>query len=539
MINFKSDTSLISGHGGLDRACKPLLRFCIFSSFGLGVLLSSCGGLEPVVFQDNVGSSVAMQDGSYGNAPLTELPTDRPSADFAGMSDNGMQHGAGIHPPVSIVDTIPGTFIPEAEESGFDLFNVENPIELSDQGLGSANDTQTSPQTVNQSILSGQSYGLGNTGLSYAPDTTKREVVVRSYNHTPGSVGLNVGDTFTFSNPTTAYTVRSITVDSIFWDADNDEQSVTTHNLLMPAASWSSEGRGQGSREITQVQGGLFPLAVGNTMSFKAVTSANISPYRWESFWSCSVINRGFVTVVAGEFDAYVITCSRSSLDEVTFYFAPKLGHYVRQEVKAPGNPEVYVRELIAYDRPSLSYAAGLPSRVDNTLMTGISPGSQAKFRSTHLPGETSVESDLEDAIAAQRRMAGSSVRNTFSEGAAQGEAGQEKSDNAVMRRDSSSVQKGSNAVARVLSQEAPSGIYAHLASYQEEENVSIGENVLRTSVPALREASFTSMLVNVPSKGGDFFRLFVGPFSSASEAMSVCNSVRELGRYCQVTQAP
>jgi hypothetical protein len=502
----------------------------------LGVwFLASCSDARPVVF--NEGSYVPADGSEVAQQPLP--PATRGSQVSSGVVLNdpiggtggtggagGSRSAAGAQPPVSVVDAMPGTFIPEAGEPGFDLFSVENPIELALDNAA----TRTVPRTqVSQPVLTGEGYGASQsaTGLSFIPDTAKREVVVRSYNHTPGTAGLNVGDAFTFSNPTTTYNVRSITVDSIFWDADNGEQSVTTHNLLLPAASWSSDGRGQGSREISQVQGGLFPLAVGNTMSFKAVTNANISPYRWESFWSCSVINRGFVKVVSGEFDVFIINCSRSSLDEVTFYFAPKLGHYVRQEVKSPGNPEVYVRELIAYDRPNLSYAAGVPSRVDNTLMTGLSPGSQAQFRSTYLPTKGSVDTKVEEAMKTQEALANATAKSFRPQPTTPSRTNMKADD---MMKDTMA-----NASSSSLSDKGPSGIYVHLASYKSPKNLDLGWKALLKKIPSLSSFSSTSRFVNVPSRGGDFFRLFVGPFASVNEARGFCTGIKSEGQYCQV----
>lgn len=524
-----------------------MIKKCSFL-FLMALLLVSCGGMEPVVFDDSHRPGVSMAGASMTGTAVTssgvgsasEMETialDSPpqyvgsnqATGFQGdMSLDGQENN--VSPPSSVIDAMPGSFIPEGGSPGFDLFNVENPIEIARTNQNAA--PAPVPQGSSfQPTLSQGAYGASGSsvGTSFIPDASKREVVVRSYNHTPGTSGLNVGDSFTFSNPTTTYKVRSITVDSIFWDTDGGEQSVTTHNLLLPAASWSSESRGQGSREITQVQGGLFPLAVGNTMSFKVVTKANISPYRWDSFWSCSVINRGFVTVVAGEFDVYIITCSRSSLEEITFYFAPKLGHYVRQEVNSPGNPEVYVREMIAYDRPNLSYSAGVPSRVDNTLMTGISPGSRAKFRSTYLPSRDSLDSKVEDAVRVQQQF-----NNNARDSLAATSSTVRTPSRTVTVRDAGS---SSSSVANVSVQGYPMGINIHLASYKKEKNLDVGWRYLQGKVSVLRGLSSSSLLVDIPSRGGLFYRLFAGPFPSSSSASSICSEVKSAGEYCQVVR--
>lgn len=167
--------------------------------------------------------------------------------------------------------------------------------------------------------------------------------------NTPVATRFRVGDRYTFDNPVTRWQVMAIVGERVSWLSNNGDRQVTGFNPLLPAREWRSRNGATGKRIIRDVKGALFPMKVGAKMSFRATVTSNSPPFGWENVWSCRVTGRETVTVLGDDFDTFVVVCGRENPDELTFNYAPQVGHYVVQRVAATAQSPAQSRKLVAY----------------------------------------------------------------------------------------------------------------------------------------------------------------------------------------------
>lgn len=171
----------------------------------------------------------------------------------------------------------------------------------------------------------------------------------------------SVGDSFTFDNPTLTWSVVSIEGDRVHWRSDRGDEQITGHNPLLPAVEWKNPDQGGGRRSISDVKGALFPLEVGNRMTFtSAVESWTTTegeanePQTWRTNWSCNVAGKERIDVQAGNFDTFKIQCGRYKPTELVFYYAPRIGHYVVTRIDDASGQGTVTRNLVSFRRIAL-----------------------------------------------------------------------------------------------------------------------------------------------------------------------------------------
>lgn len=170
-----------------------------------------------------------------------------------------------------------------------------------------------------------------------------------------------VGDSFTFDNPMTTYTVVAVEGERVFWRTDQGDEQVTGHDPLMPMLQWKNPGRGGGRRVITDVKGALFPLTQSGNMTFTAnVESWRIKdgqaepPQKWQYNWSCKVSGQEMMEVPAGKFDTFRAICGRYKPTEVELFYSPEIGHYVVMRLDDPATESTITRNLVTFRRMAL-----------------------------------------------------------------------------------------------------------------------------------------------------------------------------------------
>ena len=87
--------------------------------------------------------------------------------------------------------------------------------------------------------------------------------------------------------------------------------------------------------------GALWPLRVGRTVSFDETRTTTLPSFgierRTTLRWDCSVRETRSVSVPAGDFDTFHVSCKAYRQDfflllqTITWDYAPSLGHYVRR----------------------------------------------------------------------------------------------------------------------------------------------------------------------------------------------------------------
>lgn len=210
-----------------------------------------------------------------------------------------------------------------------------------------------------------------------------------------------VGDSFTFGSPAITWRVVAIDDDRVTWRSDQGDEQVTGRNPLLPALVWKSDRLGNGHRIISDQIGHLFPMKVGARTTFKAVVTTDKPPYGWSFDWQCEVLDRQDVVGASGMLDAFKVGCGRGSLDEIVFFYAPSIGHYVAKTSRSDGETSARVRHLIAYEKVN---AGGALERVEFATVPHI--GEPVAARMVDRPAGHVTSERIEDVGTA----AGASV---------------------------------------------------------------------------------------------------------------------------------
>ncbi|MEZ5647792.1 MAG: hypothetical protein R3E60_02350 [Alphaproteobacteria bacterium] len=151
-----------------------------------------------------------------------------------------------------------------------------------------------------------------------------------------------VGDAFLFDNGV-AEIVVGTSGDTILWQI-GDRLSVTAYrNFVLPRLQWETrEGSGRlwsGFSTFNIVPTSLWPLVSGKRLSFTSTdVERNEVTGREETYkqtWDCRVGDLEAVTVPAGTFEVYKISCSRYQgnvwVQGYNWYYSPQVGHYVKR----------------------------------------------------------------------------------------------------------------------------------------------------------------------------------------------------------------
>ncbi len=159
------------------------------------------------------------------------------------------------------------------------------------------------------------------------------------------------GDSFTFGEPPATWTVVAVKGNRVTWRNDSGDEQVTSRNPLLPALEWRSARFGSGRRVISDTAGALFPMRVGAFMRFKSTVTTDAPPYGWVYTWTCRVVDRQRVAGPAGPVDTFKVVCARlgSKRNDIVFYYAPAIGHYVLKESRQANGQGAIVRQLMAY----------------------------------------------------------------------------------------------------------------------------------------------------------------------------------------------
>lgn len=149
------------------------------------------------------------------------------------------------------------------------------------------------------------------------------------------------GDAFVFSDGRVER-VRKVDGPKITWSGLSARRWDRDRNFVMPVLAWRL-GEREGRRTVSPGAERLWPLARGAAARFRVVTETrNLKETAWRrsvSMWTCHTGAPRPVTVKAGTFDAWPISCDRYSpttmrLQEQTSWdYAPEVGHYIRRTV--------------------------------------------------------------------------------------------------------------------------------------------------------------------------------------------------------------
>ena len=159
---------------------------------------------------------------------------------------------------------------------------------------------------------------------------------------------VHVGDQFVFNNPDQLWEVMATEGPYIAWRDGAGNELLTSHNPIYPALQWNGTAQA-GRRAIKDIDGSLFPLAQGNSVTFEVEGQADRPPAVWRAKWQCVVQDRQPVTVPAGKAEVWPVLCMRNGREEFLFQYDPEIGNYVQVATFVEGKAQV--RQLTTFRR--------------------------------------------------------------------------------------------------------------------------------------------------------------------------------------------
>lgn len=349
---------------------------------------------------------------------------------------------------------------------------------------------------------------------------------------------FQVGDWFQYDNPPVTWRVAAVRGEEVDWVADSGETQTTGHNPLMPALAWSSESRGSGRRLISDINGELFPLQVGHRMTFKSTVSTDKPPYAWEFQWVCQITAETQIVGPAGTYNTYEIPCGRQRPDEVTFYYAPRVGNYVRLDAANTKGSGIIRRDLQSFERVAYLQDG---TRIVSSGGEAHQPGFKQAAPSEPPPpaeapyaGVQPLPVQVSDAIADLKGGDKAKASSTDSM-----KLSAEETVMAPKQEGTKAANKtAQQAEAQVAAAPTGSGYLVHLASYKNMKNADAGWANLKGRFSTLLSGmSPTVKRVDLGSKG-IFHRLYAGPLGDEAAATKLCAAFKDRGVYCKPSKS-
>ena len=165
------------------------------------------------------------------------------------------------------------------------------------------------------------------------------------------------GETFTYANGRVERVV-AVNGSEVTFERENGRRFTRDRNFVVPRLAWETRSR-TGEHRVWGNQDRLWPLEVGNNarlraerrMTQKDSGEVDTSMRKFE----CNVDGSEKVSVKAGTFATYRIRCVRYNarasriVSTETWYYAPRIGHYVRRDTQYASDGRREVKELAKY----------------------------------------------------------------------------------------------------------------------------------------------------------------------------------------------
>ena len=202
--------------------------------------------------------------------------------------------------------------------------------------------------------------------------TRQRNLSRKKMLQIPTTKRFAIGDSFTYSNPTTTWQITDIQNNLLVWQSNLGERMITSPNPFLPALLWESRRYGKGRRTISQKKGSLFPLIQGKKIRFNANTTIakeqTQDPTTQNFTWNCVVGEKQKTTVPAGTFKTFELLCQRKNADALIYRYAPAIARIVEFRTPGLGLARATRRQLIGYNSLAGAAFQGSQAEIGITL---------------------------------------------------------------------------------------------------------------------------------------------------------------------------
>lgn len=217
------------------------------------------------------------------------------------------------------------------------------------------------------------------------------------------------GTTYVYSDGSWE-TVIKVDAEGITWSNHRGWISTGSRDFIHKRFKWQTKNR-YGYREFKPTSflmspptPPIWPLKVGNKTRFdeygRWFDELGLE-HRYDSYWSCEVKGTESVSVGAGDFDTWTITCRRypnkfratsKTRDYRTWHYAPAVNHWVVEERDYNGYRENRTKELVAVLPDLQTFTTD-----DNDILS-----IQKQFQNaleTNMPGDTNVWENFDQQL--------------------------------------------------------------------------------------------------------------------------------------------
>ncbi len=165
------------------------------------------------------------------------------------------------------------------------------------------------------------------------------------------------GETFTYANGRVERVV-AVNGDTVTFERENGRRFTRDRNFVVPRLSWETKSR-TGQHRVWGNQDSLWPLQIGNNARLRAERrmtrkdSGEVASSMRK--YECNVDGTEKIAVAAGTFATYRVRCLRYNsrgtriVSTEVWYYAPRIGHYVRRDTRYERDGRRDVKELASY----------------------------------------------------------------------------------------------------------------------------------------------------------------------------------------------
>lgn len=167
--------------------------------------------------------------------------------------------------------------------------------------------------------------------------------------------------------------------EQIAWMSVEGSTYNTYRNFVLPPVNWK-HGSSSGENRITPAEGRTWPLAIRGRTSFEVIRGSTGAQPSQRRRWRCGAGDDREVRTVTGDYTAIVIECERAraapgTWKKRTWYFVPRIGHYVRRSDLIEGDGHEVSVDLLAVRPGGKGWPAAARGGLDWAIQEALQSG--------------------------------------------------------------------------------------------------------------------------------------------------------------------
>ncbi len=337
------------------------------------------------------------------------------------------------------------------------------------------------------------------------------------------------GDRYIYDNPREEWTIVGVKDGLVTWESSLGETRITMFDPLLPPIAWKKGEETQGSRQILEWSGGLFPLKAGNKLTFKSAVQVKGEAGHALFVWNCYAGNPRLVQVPAGPFAAVPVYCRRSDGHKLHTYYAPALNNAVSLIVTTPEGRET-TRNLLAFE-------PGGGARITAPRVESLPGGWSAAAVANWSQDMAGVPRVRPERVASANPPVGLAAPTDRSRSADEVHPAENAPQRMMLAMNASAAKPAPAPKAIPASAPAAERHYgAHIGSFATRDGAEHAWAVFGRKSATLRKTARHEVYpIDLGAPKGTLYRLVAGPSASKADVQKLCDALKAEGAYCMV----